>query len=69
MDNIIEKVLEKLPRKIVGALTAMYLIGHFAQQGTDWKVLGMMTFVGVVGVGAHWFLEWQNPSNGAPDEN
>ena len=64
MDNIIEKVLEKLPRKIVGALTAMYLLGKFAKEDVDWKILAMMTVVGIVGVCAHWFLEWKNPSNG-----
>jgi len=61
MDNILQKVIEMIPRKIVGGLTAMYIVGYFAEKGIDWRILGMMTAIGIVSVVSHWFLEWKSP--------
>lgn len=66
MDAIIEKVLSMIPRKIIGGLVGMYLIGYFAEKGIDWKILALMTVIGIGSVASHWALEWKNPTqNGA----
>ena len=65
VEKYADRIVDKIPRKIIGGLTAMLIIGYFAEKGVDWKILAMMTVVGLVSVGSHWFLEWKNPSNGA----
>ena len=63
MDNLIDKLIQAVPRKLVGGLTAMGIIGYYAQQGVDWKVLGMMSVLGLAAIASHWWLEYKCPKD------
>ena len=67
MDKIIETLIEKLPRKMLVGLFAMWFIADYAKTAENINqmyVLVAMTAIGIVSVGTHFWLELKHPSNG-----
>ena len=60
LEKIIE-ILKLLPRKILGGIGLVYLIGYFALQGVDWKVLACMSGLSAIVILSHWSLEARWP--------
>jgi len=60
LEKIIE-ILKLFPRKIVGGIVLVWIIGYFALQGVDWKVLTCMSVLSLAIIASHWSLEAQWP--------
>ena len=67
LEKIIE-ILKLLPRKILGGIGLVYLIGYFALQGVNWEVLAFMSGLSIVVILSHWSLEIQWPFKSKPEE-
>lgn len=66
MDEIFKTLIEKMPRKMMVGLFAMWMISDYAKSMEADKqvyVLIAMTATGVVSIVTHFLLEWRNPSN------
>ena len=62
MNIDLKEIANFVPRKMVASLIAMWLIGDFAQQGVDWKILMIMAVPVTVAIALHYMFE--NKTNG-----
>ena len=67
MDNLIDKIITAVPRKMVIGIFVIWMIADYskAKEVNPLWALGSMTVIGLASIGTHFWLEYKHPTNGA----